>query len=277
MLRGSIWQTSRPPPTVGCSEEGPRCASCRVASEKTHFTPGVCTRSVAQSCPTLCDPLTAACQAPLSMEFSRQEHCRGLPRPTPGDLSDPRIKPMSLESPALQADSLPNEPPSVFLSKVQVTPAHFKETGTQMTITYSSDDTTKKPRVPFLDGSDTKPLKAPSPFSICSLYPTENPSVLPPKKACPLCKTKGVLNHLPLCVHLNLWPFAFWHSWWWLQLCRSQRTGGRGIQGQRIYTIQVSCVIWEWKSWKWPSQHRNLKKHLKVNKSMSFLRHLFCR
>ena len=129
-----------------------------------------------QSCPTLCDPLTAARQAPLSMEFSRQEHCRGLPRPTPGDLSDPGIKPMSLESPALQADSLPNEPPSVFLSKVQVTPAHVKETGTQVTITYSSDSTTKEARVPFFDGSDTKPLKAPSPFSMSSLYPTENPT-----------------------------------------------------------------------------------------------------
>ena len=34
-------------------------------------------------------PGTAAHQAPLSMEFSRQEHWRGLPCPHPGDLLDP--------------------------------------------------------------------------------------------------------------------------------------------------------------------------------------------
>ena len=49
-----------------------------------------------------------ACQAPLSMEFSRQEYWSGLPFPSPGDLSDPRIEP---RSPALQADSLLSEPP----------------------------------------------------------------------------------------------------------------------------------------------------------------------
>ena len=32
-----------------------------------------------QSCPTLCDPQMAACQAPLSLGFSRQEHWSGLP------------------------------------------------------------------------------------------------------------------------------------------------------------------------------------------------------
>jgi len=41
-------------------------------------------------------PWTVACQAPLSMEFSRQEYWSGLPCPHPGDLSDPGIKPMSL-------------------------------------------------------------------------------------------------------------------------------------------------------------------------------------
>ena len=44
---------------------------------------------------------TVACQAPLSMGFSRQEYWRGLPCPPPGDLLDPRIKPVSLVSPAL--------------------------------------------------------------------------------------------------------------------------------------------------------------------------------
>ena len=53
-------------------------------------------------------PRTAACQAPLSMGFSRQEYWSGLPFPSPGDLPDPGIKP---RSPALQADSLALRPP----------------------------------------------------------------------------------------------------------------------------------------------------------------------
>ena len=46
-------------------------------------------------------PWTVACQAPLSMGFSRQECWSGLPLPTPGDLPDAEIKPASLMSPAL--------------------------------------------------------------------------------------------------------------------------------------------------------------------------------
>ena len=53
-------------------------------------------------------PRTAASQAPLSMEFSRQESWSGLPFPSPGHLPDPGVRP---RSPALQADSLPSEPP----------------------------------------------------------------------------------------------------------------------------------------------------------------------
>ena len=50
----------------------------------------------------------AACQAPLSIGFSRQEYWNGLPCSPPGDLPNPGIKP---KSPALQSDSLPSEPP----------------------------------------------------------------------------------------------------------------------------------------------------------------------
>ena len=42
-----------------------------------------------------------ACQAPLSMEFSRQEYWSGLPFPTLGNLPDPGIELVSLASPAL--------------------------------------------------------------------------------------------------------------------------------------------------------------------------------
>ena len=54
---------------------------------------------------------TVAHQAPLSMEFSRQEYWSGLPCPPPEDLPNPGIEPISLASPALQAGSLPSEPP----------------------------------------------------------------------------------------------------------------------------------------------------------------------
>ena len=63
---------------------------------------------VAQLCLTLCDPMDYSPQAPLSMGFSRQEYWSGLPFPSPGDLPNPWIEPGSR---ALQADSLPAEPP----------------------------------------------------------------------------------------------------------------------------------------------------------------------
>ena len=45
-------------------------------------------------------PWIIACQAPLCMGFSRQEYWSGLPFPSPGDLPDPGVKPVS---PALAA------------------------------------------------------------------------------------------------------------------------------------------------------------------------------
>ena len=51
---------------------------------------------------------TVAFQAPLSMGFFRQEYWSGLPIPSLGNLPNPGIEP---GSPALQADTLPSEPP----------------------------------------------------------------------------------------------------------------------------------------------------------------------
>ena len=53
-------------------------------------------------------PWTVACQAPLSMGFSRQEYLSGLPFTFSGDLPDPGIKPMS---PALAGGFFISEPP----------------------------------------------------------------------------------------------------------------------------------------------------------------------
>ena len=67
-----------------------------------------CDGLVDKSGPTLETPWTVACQAPLSMESSRQEYWSGLPFPSPGDLPDPGIK---LRSYTLQADPFSSEPP----------------------------------------------------------------------------------------------------------------------------------------------------------------------
>ena len=75
---------------------------------------------VPQSYPTPCNPMDyIACQAPLSMDFSRQEYWSLLSFPSPWDLSDLRIKPGHL---ALWTDSLPSEPPGIIQvhGKVQI-------------------------------------------------------------------------------------------------------------------------------------------------------------
>jgi len=56
-------------------------------------------------------PWTVAHQSPLSLEFPREEYWIGLPFPSPGDLPHPGIELAFPVSPALQADSLPAEPP----------------------------------------------------------------------------------------------------------------------------------------------------------------------
>ena len=55
-------------------------------------------------------PWTLACQALLSMGFSRQEYWSGLTFTPPEDLPDPGIELISSASPSLQADSFTTEP-----------------------------------------------------------------------------------------------------------------------------------------------------------------------
>ena len=56
-------------------------------------------------------PWTVACQAPLSMEFSRQEYWSGLPCPPPGDPPNSGIKSASLAFPALTGKFFTTMPP----------------------------------------------------------------------------------------------------------------------------------------------------------------------
>ena len=70
----------------------------------------MCVSSVVQSYPALCNPMTVACQFPLSMEFSRQEYWTELPFPSLEDLPDPGSNLHLLCLLHRQADSLLLEP-----------------------------------------------------------------------------------------------------------------------------------------------------------------------
>ena len=74
-------------------------------SLNTYFTVCVCMCLYACVCTLshvwfFVNPWAVACQAPLSMGFSRQEYWNRLLFPPPGDLPNPGIKPRSLVSPA---------------------------------------------------------------------------------------------------------------------------------------------------------------------------------
>ena len=72
-----------------------------------HISEGPCA-SVAQSFPTLCNPMGCSPPGSSSMGFSRQEYWNGLPFPSPEDLPDPGIKP---RSPELAGRFFTTEPP----------------------------------------------------------------------------------------------------------------------------------------------------------------------
>ena len=90
---------------------------CPLASQGSCF---FCCSGSLSNCTVLCyakllihvrlfvTPWTVIRQALLSMDFSKEEYWSGLPCPPPGDLPNPGMGPRST---ALQADSLPSEPP----------------------------------------------------------------------------------------------------------------------------------------------------------------------
>ena len=84
--------------------QGSYCPLVACANSKK-YTSWVC--SVVSDSAT---PWTVALQAPLSVEYFRQEYWSGLPFPTSGDLPNPGIKHALPGSPALAADSLPPPP-----------------------------------------------------------------------------------------------------------------------------------------------------------------------
>ena len=67
-------------------------------------------------------PWTVIRQAPLFMEFSRQEYWSGLPFPTPGDLPNLWLTPMSFGSPLLAGGFFIIAPPNVLQIYSRVDP-----------------------------------------------------------------------------------------------------------------------------------------------------------
>ena len=98
-LRGEVWWWAG----VGMERESLAHNGLSLFFNSSYFSGG---SLVTKLYATLATPWTISCQAPLSMGFSRQQNWSGFPFPSPGDLSDPGIKP---RSPALQTDSLPTE------------------------------------------------------------------------------------------------------------------------------------------------------------------------
>ena len=58
------------------------------SSTDTHTYTAAAAAASLQSCPTLCNPIDTAHQAPPSLGFSRQEHWSGLPFPSPRHKSE---------------------------------------------------------------------------------------------------------------------------------------------------------------------------------------------
>ena len=93
-------------------------------------------KTLAQSCLTLCDPLDCSQQDSSVHSISQARILEsGLPFPSPGDLSNPGIEP---RSPALQAYSLPSEPPGKPLYKMLSTLGTQEMKDTVITNGYSS-------------------------------------------------------------------------------------------------------------------------------------------
>ena len=84
---------------------------------------------VTQLCLILCGPIDVAFQAPLSIEFSRQEYWSGLPFPSPGDLPNPGTEPVSQASQANPLSSEPSGKPVFFYSTKQLLGILFSSLG----------------------------------------------------------------------------------------------------------------------------------------------------
>ena len=96
-----------------------QCANIYVETPQGRFKNSMSYRKVTVCCMLSCfcrvwlfaTPWTAACQAPLSMGFLRQEYWSGLPRSPTGDLHNPGIEPCLFPAQYWEVGSLPLVPP----------------------------------------------------------------------------------------------------------------------------------------------------------------------
>ena len=85
-----------------------------MGTQKIYICVCVCARAHAQllSCIQLCDPMDCSPPGSSVHGISQARKLEWVAIPSPGDLPDPGIEP---GSPALQADSLPSEPPGIYV------------------------------------------------------------------------------------------------------------------------------------------------------------------
>ena len=87
-----------------CDPEGSPATSCHLPTGRIlnfSFLIWACVLNHLSHVQLFVTPWTVACQAPLSMGFSRQEYWSGWPCPLPGDFPSPGVESMSLMYPAL--------------------------------------------------------------------------------------------------------------------------------------------------------------------------------
>ena len=100
----------------------PLIPSWCVVNAQLSGTPSTSAKSL-QSTLTLGDPMDCSLSGSSVHEIPQQEYWSGLPFSSPGGLPDPGIKP---GSPALQADSLPSEPPgNPYTNNTPLSPLHI--------------------------------------------------------------------------------------------------------------------------------------------------------
>ena len=149
---------------------------------------------VAQSCPTLCNPMDQSPPCSLSMEISRQEYQNGLSFPSPGGLPNPETDP---KSPVLQADRLPSEPPGRPILCL------YKVSWGEVSLILSVSNTTSN--LVALRGYNARFPPTCVPFLLVPFIPwlrTENTKLLISCLALPLCPN-----------HFLLWFFYFYSQY----------------------------------------------------------------
>ena len=116
-------------------------------------------------------------QAPLFMGFPRHKYWSGLPFPSPGDLRNPGIKPISPTSPALAGDFLTSAPLVMYWILGKLGKTHFNQeyllVGCVWPTSYLVTSLCQKEKTRWvLEFSFTKQPG----WGVCSHYTLENPS-----------------------------------------------------------------------------------------------------